>query len=120
MSRGRAWVAVDSSDRPVAYLLSAVLDGCAHIEQVSVAPEYARRGLGARLIDRLEVDAAASHQPALTLTMFRDAVERAVLRAPGFVVLAVSEEGPELRAITQREYSSIPGDTVRVAMRRPV
>ncbi len=121
VSRGRAWVAVDSSDRPVAYLLSAVLDGCAHIEQVSVAPEYARRGLGARLIDRLEVDAAASHQPALTLTTFRDVPWNAPYYARlGFVVLAVSEQGPELRAITQREYSSIPGDTVRVAMRRPV
>lgn len=42
-SAGRAWVAVDGRNRPAAYLLSAVVDGCAHIEQVSVAPAYARR-----------------------------------------------------------------------------
>ena len=45
---GRAWVAVDGDDRPVAYLISAVVDGCAHIEQVSVAPAHARRGSARR------------------------------------------------------------------------
>jgi ribosomal protein S18 acetylase RimI-like enzyme len=120
VSRGRAWVAVDASDRPVAYLLSAVLDGCAHIEQVSVEPAHARRGIGASLIDRLDADAAAKGQPALTLTTFRDVPWNAPYYARlGFAVLEVSEQGPELRAITQREYSSIPGDAVRVAMRRP-
>ena len=121
VSRGRAWVAVDSSDRPVAYLLSAVLDGCAHIEQVSVAPEYARRGLGARLIDRLDVDAAAKSQPALTLTTFRDVPWNAPYYARvGFGVLEVGEAGPELRALIERERRAIPSDMVRVAMRRPV
>jgi ribosomal protein S18 acetylase RimI-like enzyme len=32
-----------------AYLLVAVVDGHAHLEQVSVRPEYARRGIGRRL-----------------------------------------------------------------------
>ena len=36
-----AWVAVDASDHPVGYLVSDIVDGCAHIEQVSVAPAYA-------------------------------------------------------------------------------
>ena len=52
-----AWVAVDEGDRPVAYLVSHVVDGCAHIEQVSVAPSHARRGLGAALIDHLAAEA---------------------------------------------------------------
>ena len=34
-------------------LVSAVVDGCAHIEQVSVAPAHARRGIGAALIEHL-------------------------------------------------------------------
>ena len=46
-SAGRALVTVDADDAPVAYLLTAVLDNCAHIEQVSVAPSHARRGVGA-------------------------------------------------------------------------
>ena len=69
---GRAWVAVDADDRPVAYLISAVVDGCAHIEQVSVAPAHARRGLGAALVDHLAAVAAAEGRAALTLTTFRD------------------------------------------------
>ena len=35
---GHAWVAVDADDGPVAYLISAVVDGCAHVEQVSSLP----------------------------------------------------------------------------------
>jgi ribosomal protein S18 acetylase RimI-like enzyme len=121
VSDGLAWVAVDSSDHPVAYLVSTVVDGCAHIEQVSVAPEYARLGLGARLIDRLEVDAAAKHQPALTLTTFRDVPWNAPYYARlGFVVLEATEQGPQLRGLIEREHNSIPSDMVRVAMRRPV
>ena len=48
-----ASVAVDEGDRPVAYLTSHVVDGAAHIAQVSVHPSHARRGLGAALIDHL-------------------------------------------------------------------
>jgi ribosomal protein S18 acetylase RimI-like enzyme len=121
VSAGHAWVAVDASDQPVAFLLSETVDGCAHISQVSVAPEYARRGLGARLIACLEAYAAAKGQPALTLTTFRDVPWNAPYYARlGFVVLDVGEQGPELRAITAREDRSIPSDMVRVAMRRPV
>ncbi|HTX11008.1 MAG TPA: GNAT family N-acetyltransferase [Solirubrobacteraceae bacterium] len=120
VSAGRAWVAVDASDRPVAYLLSDMVDGCAHIEQVSVVPEHARRGIGASLIDRLEADAAAKNQPALTLTTFRDVPWNAPYYARlGFVVLEVTEQGPEMRGLIEREERSIPSDMVRVAMRRP-
>jgi hypothetical protein len=52
-AKGRAWVAVDTLDRPIAYLLSSVVDGCAHIDQVSVASANARRGLGVALSSTL-------------------------------------------------------------------
>ena len=38
---GAAWVAVDG-DGPIAYLLTAEVDGCMHIEQVSVDPAHRR------------------------------------------------------------------------------
>ena len=72
VAAGQAWVAVDSDDRPVVYLLSDLVDGCAHIEQVSVAPEHAGRGLGAALIDHLDAKATAENRPALTLTTARE------------------------------------------------
>jgi GNAT superfamily N-acetyltransferase len=116
---GRAWVAVGVRDLPVGYLLSKVVDGCAHIEQVSVAPAHARRGVGAALINRLAADAAANNRPAVTLTTFRDVPWNAPYYARlGFVVLGPAEQGPELRALIARETSSIPGGAARVAMRR--
>ena len=43
----RAWVAADDSDIPVAYLVAGIVDGCLHIEQVSVHPRAARRAKNA-------------------------------------------------------------------------
>jgi GNAT superfamily N-acetyltransferase len=116
---GRAWVAVDGDDRPVAYLLGTVVDGCAHVEQVSVAPAFAGRGLGARLIDHLAAVAAAEGRPAVTLTTFRDVPWNAPYYARlGFVVVERAEQGPELRALVAEEAQRIPGDAPRVAMLR--
>jgi GNAT superfamily N-acetyltransferase len=120
LSAGRAWVAVDTSDSPIGYLISGVLDGCAHIQQVSVAPAHAGRGVGAALIDRLDAVAAGENRPALTLTTFRDVPWNAPYYARlGFVVLEPAELGPELRAVMEREVGSIPSEAPRVAMRRP-
>jgi hypothetical protein len=111
---------VDASDHPVGYLLSDVVDGCAHIEQVSVALALARGGVGAALIDRVDADATAENRPALTLTTFRDVPWNAPYYARlGFVVLGPAEQGPELRALIARETIAIPSDAARVAMRRP-
>ncbi|EST37093.1 hypothetical protein N566_14855, partial [Streptomycetaceae bacterium MP113-05] len=37
--------------RPVAYVLLEPVDGCLHIEQVSVHPDRSRRGIGRALLD---------------------------------------------------------------------
>ena len=117
----RAWVAVDTQDRPAAYLLSSVVDGCAHIDQVSVASAHARRGLGAALIEHLAGIARAEGRPALTLTAFRDVPWNApYYERLGFVVVEPAHQGPELAAIVRRESATIPSDAPRVAMRRPV
>jgi GNAT superfamily N-acetyltransferase len=116
---GRAWVAVDERDRPAAYLVSAIVDGCAHVEQVSVASAHAGRGLGAALIDHLAAVARAEGRPALTLTTFRDVPWNAPhFRRLGFEVVEPADQGPELAALVAREAVSIPGDAPRVAMRR--
>jgi GNAT superfamily N-acetyltransferase len=116
---GRAWVAVDGDDRPVAYLVSAVVDGCAHIEQVSVDPGHARRGIGAALVEHLAGRARADGRPALTLTTFRDVPWNApYYERLGFAVVPPAEQGPELAALVEEEARRIPGDAPRVAMRR--
>lgn len=116
---GRAWVAVDADDRPIAYLISGVVDGCAHIEQVSVAPPHARRGLGAALIDHIAAAARADGRRAVTLTTFRDVPWNApYYERLGFTVVEPADQGPELAALVAEEAVRIPGDEPRVAMRR--
>jgi GNAT superfamily N-acetyltransferase len=120
-SQGRAWVCVDERDRPIAYLLSSIVDGCAHIDQVSVASAYSRRGLGAALIEHLAVHARSEGRPALTLTAFRDVPWNApYYERLGFTILDPADQGPELAALVDRESATIPSEAPRVAMRRPL
>jgi GNAT superfamily N-acetyltransferase len=120
-SAERAWVTVDADDAPVAYLLSAVLDNCAHIEQVSVAPSHARRGVGAALVEHLATIARSEGRPALTLTTFRDVPWNApYYQRLGFTIVEPPDQGPELAVVVARETRSIPGRLPRVAMRRPL
>jgi GNAT superfamily N-acetyltransferase len=120
-SAGRAWVTVDDDDVPVAYLLSAVLDDCAHIEQVSVAPSHARRGVGAGLIEHLATLARSQGRAALTLTTFRDVPWNApYYQRLGFTIVEPPDQAPELAAVVARETRSIPGRAPRVAMQRPL
>ena len=109
---GRAWVAVDEDDRPIAYLISELVDGTGHIAQVSVHPEHAGRGIGAALIDHLG-------RVALTLTTFRDVAWNAPYYARlGFEEIATADYGPELAELVAREARTIPSTAPRVAMRR--
>jgi GNAT superfamily N-acetyltransferase len=119
--QGRALVAVDRRDRPAAYLLAEVVDGCAHVEQVSVAAAHAGQGLGAALIEHLAAAARGEGRPAVTLTTFRDVPWNApYFERLGFSIVAPADQGPELAALVAREAVSIPGDAPRVAMRRPI
>jgi GNAT superfamily N-acetyltransferase len=120
-SAGRAWVTVDDDDAPVAYLLSNVLDNCAHIEQVSVARSHARRGVGAALIEHLATIARGEGRAALTLTTFRDVPWNApYYQRLGFTILEPPDQGPELAVVVAHETRTIPGRAPRVAMRRPL
>jgi len=117
---GRALVAADPGG-PVAYLLAAEIDGCLHIEQVSVDPAHAGHGIGAALIDHLAAAGRADGRPALTLTTFRDIPWNAPYYARlGFRELPEGEWGPQLRALVAHERDAIPGHHPRVTMIRPL
>ncbi|MGA5872948.1 GNAT family N-acetyltransferase [Streptomyces cinereoruber] len=118
---GRAWVAADAADRPVAYLLTDPVDGAAHIEQVSVHPDAARRGVGRALIEHLAAVAGKEGLTALTLTTFAEVPWNAPYYARlGFRPLADSDpaltEG--LRAIARAEAAHGLAAWPRVCMRR--
>lgn len=112
---GRALAAYEGG-RPVGYLLWQPVDGCTHVEQVSVHPEHARRGLGRALIDRAEL---AAGPVALTLTTFAEVPWNAPYYARiGFRVLDECELGPGLRAVRTHEAELGLDRWPRVCMRR--
>jgi Acetyltransferase (GNAT) family. len=95
------------------------VDGAAHVEQVTVHPDAARRGLGRALIEELAADATARGVPALTLTTFTDVPWNAPYYARlGFRVLADTELTDGLRAIRRAEADHGLDRWPRVCMRR--
>jgi GNAT superfamily N-acetyltransferase len=115
---GRAWVC-DPGDGPVAYLLAEVVDGYGHVEQVSVHPAHARRGLGRQLIDHAAGWAAGEGLAGLTLTTYAEVPWNAPYYARlGFVTLGEEELTDGLRAIRAHETARGLDTWPRVTMRR--
>ena len=116
---GLAWVAVGAADEPVAFLLADPVDVALHVEQVSVHPGHARRGIGRALLEHAAAHAGAAGLPALTLTTFEHVPWNApYYRRCGFRVLAEREWTPGLRAIREREAAHGLDRWPRVCMRR--
>jgi GNAT superfamily N-acetyltransferase len=118
---GRAWVFADAADRPVAYLLVDVVDGDAHIEQVSVRPEHARRGIGRQLIEVAREWAVAHGLPALSLTTYAEVPWNGPYYARlGFEVVPPERVTGGMRAIRVAEAARGLDAWPRVVMRRPL
>lgn len=116
----RLWVTEVGSE-VAGYIIADVLDGDAHVAQVSVAPAYAGRALGRAMIEFLEDWGRAAGCPATTLTTFRDVPWNGpyYLRL-GYHVLRKEDIGPEL-AMTMAQEASLPGieASLRCAMVKP-
>ena len=116
----RVWVTCVGAE-VAGYITAEVIDGNAHVAQVSVAPDYAGRGLGRAMIEFVEAWGRTAGCPATTLTTFRDVPWNApyYLRL-GYEVLPDSEIGPEL-ARTMEHEASLPGieASLRCAMIKP-
>ncbi|WP_347670533.1 GNAT family N-acetyltransferase [Micromonospora sp. B11E3] len=117
---GRAWVAVDPADAPAAFAVVDPLDGAAHVQQLSVRPDFARRRIGRTLLDHVGAWAGGRGLPALTLTTFQAVPWNAPYYARcGFRPLAPAELTPGLAALLAAEAALGLDPAARVAMRRP-
>jgi GNAT superfamily N-acetyltransferase len=117
---GRAWVAV-ADGPPVAYLIADVVDGNLHIEQVSVHPGAARRGLGRALIEHAAGFARAQGLPALTLTTFTGVPWNGpYYERCGFRAVSGADLTPGLRGVVREEARHGLDRWPRVVMRRAV
>ena len=97
IERHCAWVST-VDDVVAAYLLADRIEVFAHIEQVSVHPDYGRRGVGAQLIEHLDKWATDRGLTALTLTTFRD----------------VPWNGPYYERLGFREMTDAPEELVAI------
>lgn len=105
----------------MAYCVVDIVDGNAHIEQVSVHPDAARRGRGAQLIDHIEEWARDRGLPEITLTTFVDVPWNAPYYTRlGFGIVVDSDLGPGLRALREHEAAQGLDRWPRVAMTRHV
>jgi GNAT superfamily N-acetyltransferase len=115
---GRGWAATDERDRPVGYVVVDIVDGNAHVEQISVDPDHQSQGLGRGLLDEVQAWARRQGMNSLTLTTFRDVEWNAPLYEHlGFVVMNQGEIGPELAALVRDEAHHGLDPSIRVCMR---
>lgn len=115
----RAWVYTDADDRPVAYLIAEVVDGNAHLEQVSVHPDHAHRRIGHALLEHMVDWARRKHLPAVTLTTYTEVPWNGpYYRRRGFRYLADDEITPGLREIRAAEAAHGLDRWPRACMRR--
>ncbi|WP_430333888.1 GNAT family N-acetyltransferase [Rhodococcus sp. ACT016] len=118
---GRVWVWAERAAPAVAFCVVDIIDGNAHLEQVSVHPEQARQGLGAALIDHIEEWARDRGLPEITLTTFVDVPWNAPYYTRlGFGIVADSDLGPGLRTVREHEAERGLDRWLRVAMTRHV
>jgi GNAT superfamily N-acetyltransferase len=101
---GRLWVALDGAT-PVGFAHVVMLtDGHPHLEELDVAPNHGRRGLGTALLCEVLAWVASVGHEELTLTTFRDVPWNMPFYARhGFVETVIDNLRPELDAIVRNE-----------------
>ena len=101
------------------FVLVETVDRCAHIEQLSVHPDFARRRLGAELIEQVVQWAVLQKLAALTLTTFAELPWNAPYYGRcGFLELSVEQQTPGLKQKRAHEASLGLDAWPRVCMRR--
>jgi len=116
----RVDVVFAAGDPPVGFVSVQVVDGCAHIDQLSVLTGHGGRGTGRALLDEAIRWGERSGLAGVTLTTFRDVPWNAPFyRRVGFEV--VEEPPPGLAAIRGEERAEGFDDFgPRVAMLLPL
>ena len=114
-------IADDDSDEPVGYAMVELVDGHAHLEQLSVLPDHGEKGVGTELLDAVAGWATSQGHAEVTLTTFRDVPFNAPLYAKrGFEIVPEDEWTEALRERVAHEATLGLDPSTRVVMRRPL
>ncbi len=102
----------------VGFAVGLVADGQAHLKEVSVKRQFARKGIGRLLVQRITEWARYGQYQWLTLTTFRDLPFNAPFyRRLGFQEFEPDGDWTELRAMREHEKNQGLEAMPRVAMR---
>jgi len=116
---GRCWVYSDDHLHPIGYLVADLVDDGVHIEQASVRPDHARRGIGRLLLEHVAGWARDAGFRTMTLTTFRDVPWNApYYERLGFRIVPDESLSPELADVRGAERERGLDEWPRVAMRR--
>jgi GNAT superfamily N-acetyltransferase len=120
IENGRAWTATEHG-QVVGFIVTDVVDGCAHIDEVAVAPMAGRHGHGTALVAAVQQWALRQGLPAVTLTTFRDVPWNGPWYSKlGFRELAEPEWTSALRALRETEHRNGLANELRIVMRKDV
>ena len=113
----RAWVAVDDRGSIIGFAVAWLVDGEGHLDELAVAPQHGRRGVGRALVDEVIAWTAAQGLTSITLTTFRDVPWNGpYYEKLGFRV--VSTLTPALQALIDQQATWGLDPSLRVVMRR--
>ncbi len=116
---GRLWVAAGDGGEPVGFAAVMIIDGRAHLHELSVHPEHGRRGLGRRLTEAVCEWAAAAEFEGVTLSTYRSvAWNMPYYERLGFREMSFEQTGPGLRMLREHEASMGLAASERVMMFR--
>jgi GNAT superfamily N-acetyltransferase len=111
----------DQGDELLGYAMVELIDGHAHLEQLSVLPDHGAQGIGTRLLDAVAGWAKSQGHAEVTLTTFRDVPFNAPLYAKrGYEVVPEDEWTAALRERVAHEATLGLDPSTRVVMRLPL
>ncbi len=100
----RLWVALTADRTPVGFAMADIVDGGAHLDEMDVHPDFARRGIGTLLVHTFIDWARSGDFPVVTLVTFRHLPWNAPFYEKlGFVSMDRAELGEELALMLAAE-----------------
>ena len=113
----RLWVAVHRNAVVVGFAYATVVDGQAHLEEMDVHPEHARRGIGTRLVGQASGWAKRQGFATLTLVTFADLPWNAAFyEGLGFVRMPADTLGEGILNLLAEEAEAGIDVSRRIAM----